>query len=93
MSNSLYDNINNNNIAEISDRLIEDTTRRRHGVFYTPRPFADYAHKMISEELGEDWKERCVVWDNSCGTCNLTRDYRTSSFQWSMNLVSLKNRT
>lgn len=76
MTNSLYDNINNNDIAEISDRLIEDTTRRRRGVFYTPRPFADYAHKMISEELGEDWKERCVVWDNSCGTCNLTRDYK-----------------
>lgn len=45
-------------------------------MFYTPTPFVDYAHKMISEELGEDWKERCVVWDNSCGTCNLTRDYK-----------------
>lgn len=76
MTNSLYDNINNNVIAEISDRLIEDTTRRRHGMFYTPIPFVDYAHKMISEELGEDWKERCVVWDNSCGSCNLTRDYK-----------------
>lgn len=25
---------------------------------------------------GEDWKERFVVWDNSAGTNNLTRDYR-----------------
>ena len=73
MTNSLYDNFK---FAEISDRLIEDTTRRWHGVFYTPLPFANYAHKMISEELGEDWKERCVVWDNSCGSCNLTRDYK-----------------
>lgn len=73
MINSLYDNFK---FPEISDRLIEDTTRRRHGEFYTPPPFVDYAHKMISEELGEDWKERCVVWDNSCGTCNLTRDYK-----------------
>ena len=74
MINSLYEN--NNNLAEISDRLIEDTTRRWHGMFYTPIPFVNYAHKMISEELGEDWKERCVVWDNSCGSCNLTRDYK-----------------
>lgn len=74
MVNSLYEN--NNNLAEISDRLIEDTTRRRHGMFYTPIPFVNYAHKMIGEELGEDWKERCVVWDNSCGSCNLTRDYK-----------------
>ena len=62
--------------AEISDRLIEDATRRRQGEFYTPTPFVDYAHKMIPAHLGEDWKERCVVWDNSCGSCNLTRDYK-----------------
>lgn len=62
--------------AEISDRLIEDTNRRNKGEFYTPVPFVDYAHKMISEALGDDWKDEYVVWDNCCGTKNLTRDYR-----------------
>ena len=62
--------------AEISDRLIEDTNRRNKGEFYTPTLFVDYAHKMISETLGENWKNEYVVWDNCCGTKNLTRDYR-----------------
>ena len=62
--------------AEISDRLIEDTNRRNKGEFYTPTLFVDYAHKMISETLGADWKNEYVVWDNCCGTKNLTRDYR-----------------
>lgn len=74
--NTEYTRVEKDKFVEISDRLIEDTTRRRLGEFYTPTPFVDYAHKMISEELGEDWKERCVVWDNSCGSCNLTRDYK-----------------
>lgn len=62
--------------AEISDRLIEDTNRRNKGEFYTPTLFVDYAHKMISDTLGENWKSEYVVWDNCCGTKNLTRDYR-----------------
>ena len=61
--------------AEISDRLIEDTNRRNEGQFYTPTLFVDYAHDMISKEFGEDWKEKYVVWDNSAGSKNLTRDY------------------
>jgi len=64
-----------NKFAEISDRLIEDTNRRNKGEFYTPTLFVDHAHKMIAEQFGEDWKERFVVWDNCCGTKNLTRDY------------------
>lgn len=65
-----------NKFTEISDRLIEDTKRRINGEFYTPTLFADYAHKMLSEELGEDWKEKYVVWDCCWGTGNLTRDYQ-----------------
>lgn len=65
-----------NKFTEISDRLIEDTKRRRSGEFYTKTIFADYAHKMLSEELGEDWKEKYIVWDCCWGTGNLTRDYR-----------------
>ena len=64
-----------NKFAEISDRLIEDTNRRNKGEFYTPTLFVDYAHKMIAEQYGEDWKEKYVVWDNCSGTKNLTRDY------------------
>lgn len=61
--------------TEISDRLIEDTNRRNKGEFYTPTLFVDYAHDMISKVFGEDWKEKYVVWDNSAGSKNLTRDY------------------
>lgn len=61
--------------TEISDRLIEDTNRRNKGEFYTPTLFVDHAHDMIAKAFGEDWKEKYVVWDNSCGSKNLTRDY------------------
>lgn len=62
--------------AEISDRLIEDTNRRNKGEFFTPVLFVDYAHKMISNTFGNDWREKYVVWDNCAGSKNLTRDYR-----------------
>ena len=64
-----------NKFAEISDRLVEDTKRRNTGEFYTPTLFVDYAHNMLAKTFGEDWKEKFVVWDNCCGTKNLTRDY------------------
>ncbi len=60
----------------IADRLIIDTDRRNSGDFWTPTMFVDYAHDMISKKLGEDWKEKYVVWDNCCGSLNLTRDYK-----------------
>jgi hypothetical protein len=56
--------------------LISDLERRRSGDFWTPTPFVDYAHKMLSEQFGADWKEKYVVYDNCCGSCNLTRDYK-----------------
>ena len=65
-----------NRFSEISDRLIEDTNRRNKGEFYTPTMFVDHAHDIMSRELGMDWKEECVVWDASCGSKNLTRDYK-----------------
>ena len=49
--------------------------KRKDGSFYTPPLFVNYAHKMIEETLGEDWKEKYVVWDNCCGIGNLTKDY------------------
>ena len=62
--------------SEISDRLIEDTTRKNKGEFYTPTPWVDKAHEMITGVFGENWKDEYVVWDCSCGSKNLTRDYR-----------------
>ena len=60
----------------IADRLIVDADRRNSGDFWTPTMFVDYAHDMISKKLGEDWKEKYVVWDNCCGSLNITRDYK-----------------
>lgn len=71
-----YTSTERRKFAETSDRLIEETKRRRSGEFYTPTPFVDYAHRMLEEELGEGWKEEYVVWDCCWGTGNLTRDYR-----------------
>lgn len=71
-----YSPVEKNKFAEISDRLIEDTNRRNKGEFYTPTLFVDYAHKMIENALGQDWRDTFVIWDNCCGTKNLTRDYR-----------------
>jgi hypothetical protein len=59
----------------ILDRLIEDTTRRNQGEFFTPYYWANEAHKYIASVYGEDWKEKYVVWDCAWGTGNLTRDY------------------
>ena len=62
--------------SEIADRLIEDTDRRSKGDFWTPTMWVDYAHNMIEKELGENWRDEYVVWDNCCASKNLTRDYK-----------------
>lgn len=63
-------------LAAISDRLIEDTNRRRKGEFYTPTAFVDYSHNMVTKRFGENWRDEYVVWDCAWGTGNLTRDYK-----------------
>lgn len=63
-------------LTALVDRLVEDTTRRRNGEFFTPTPFVDLAHKYIESVYGSDWKERFIVWDCAWGTGNLTRDYK-----------------
>lgn len=60
----------------ILDRLIEDTTRRKQGEFFTPSIWVDKAHEYIASVYGENWKEEYVVWDPAWGTGNLTRDYK-----------------
>lgn len=72
----LYSPKEKEGLTSLIDRLVEDSVRRNKGEFFTPTPFVDLAHKYISESFGEDWKERFVVWDNSAGTLNLTRDYK-----------------
>lgn len=62
--------------TEICDRLIEDAERRNKGDFYTPTVWVDEAHKLLESELGEDWRDKYIVWDCCCGTKNLTRDYK-----------------
>ena len=63
-------------LTALVDRLVEEETRRKKGEFFTPTAFVNLAHTYISNTFGEDWRERFVVWDNSCGTMNLTRDYK-----------------
>jgi hypothetical protein len=72
----LYSPKEKEQLTALIDRLVEDSVRRNKGEFFTPTPFVDLAHKYISETFGEDWKEKFVVWDNSAGTLNLTRDYK-----------------
>ncbi|MCK1977459.1 hypothetical protein LNK15_10365 [Jeotgalicoccus huakuii] len=60
--------------TEISDRLIEETNRRKKGEYYTPTAFVDYSQKLLDECLGAMWKREFTVWDSAWGTGNLTRD-------------------
>lgn len=66
-------------ITQMSDTLIAEANRRFRGDYYTPKVWVDEAHRMISEQLGEGWKEEYVVWDPAAGTKNLTRDYKFSN--------------
>ena len=63
-------------LTAVVDRLVEDTTRRKQGEFFTPTIWVDKAHEYIASVYGENWKEEYVVWDPAWGTGNLTRDYK-----------------
>lgn len=62
-------------ITAVADQLIEEVRRRFHGDFWTPTIWANRAVEMIAHDLGEDWRDKYVVWDPAAGTKNLTRDY------------------
>lgn len=66
---------NKEELVAVGDRLIEDSSRRKKGEYYTPTIWADEGHRRITKTFDENWKEECIVWDPACGTCNLTRDY------------------
>ena len=63
-------------LTEVGDSIIEELDRRFTGDYWTPAIWVREAHRMIEEQLGDDWKENYVVWDPAAGTKNLTRDYR-----------------
>jgi hypothetical protein len=54
----------------------------------------DYSHEVISEQLGDNWRDEYVVWDPAAGTLNLTRDYQfkelycSTLFQEELDLAS-----
>lgn len=75
----LYTNKEKKELTNCIDRLIEDSVRRKKGEFYTPKVWVDKAHSYIEDVFGENWKEEYIVWDNSCGQANLTKDYRFNS--------------
>jgi hypothetical protein len=60
----------------ILDRLIQDTTRRNQGEFFTPTEWVNKAHEYLESVYGENWKDEYVVWDPAWGTGNLTRDFQ-----------------
>jgi hypothetical protein len=63
-------------LAAVVDRIVEDTTRRKQGEFFTPAIWVDKAHEYIASVYGDDWKDKYIVWDPAWGTGNLTRDYK-----------------
>lgn len=63
-------------IVSSKDRILEEIHRRKTGAFFTPDIWVAEAHKMLSDNLGENWKDEYVVWDCACGTGNLTREYK-----------------
>lgn len=71
-----YSRLEQKQITAITDRLLEDTDRRRKGDFYTPSIWVDEAHKLLDRNLGENWRDEYMVWDCAWGTGNLTRDYQ-----------------
>lgn len=63
-------------LRAIADQLIEETARRFSGDFWTPTVWANRAHEVINDVIGEKWKDEYVVWDCAAGAKNLTRDYQ-----------------
>jgi hypothetical protein len=64
------------NITEVADVLLEETNRRKSGEYWTPTAWAVEAVNEIAKTLGDDWRQKYVVWDASAGSKNLTRDFK-----------------
>ena len=57
------------------DETLENEIRTRQGAFFTPKIWADEAHKLVDNTLGATWREDSIVWDCCSGSGNLIRDY------------------
>jgi hypothetical protein len=73
---SSYSPSQKHKLAAVVDRIVEDTTRRKQGEFFTPSIWVNKAHEYIVSVYGENWKNEYIVWDPAWGTGNLTRDYQ-----------------
>lgn len=62
-------------LTEQADKLIEDTTRRKKGDFWTPSFLVERADQLLSDTIDPNYKETSLVWDSAAGTSNLTRDF------------------
>ncbi|MDR2755336.1 MAG: hypothetical protein LBC20_06480, partial [Planctomycetaceae bacterium] len=58
-----------------ADELRDSKDRRDKGSFYTPSVFVEMAHSILASRLGDDWKEKYVVFDGAAGSRNLTKGY------------------
>jgi hypothetical protein len=58
-----------------ADELFNIDDRRAKGAFYTPVPFVGMSHSILASCLGDDWKDKYVVFDGAAGSRNLTRGY------------------
>jgi hypothetical protein len=58
-----------------SDELRDYDDRRIKGSFYTPSKFVEMAHSILTLRLGDDWKDKYVVFDGAAGSRNLTKGY------------------
>lgn len=73
---STYSPSQKHKLSAVVDRIVEETTRRKQGEFFTPSIWVNKAHEYIASVYGENWKDEYVVWDPAWGTGNLTRDYK-----------------
>ena len=74
------------NTREFADRLISIETRRFHGDYYTPRPFAQLGWKYIMDKTGLkniDWKSgKFRLLDYATGSGNLEIDLPKEAFPY-----------
>lgn len=68
-------------LIEVSDKLKSIENQRKRAEYYTPYVLVDEANKMIEQQLGVDWKNRYIVWDNSAGKGNLSYLKGKSTFK------------
>jgi hypothetical protein len=54
-------------------------SRIKTGDFYTPKIWVDKAYALFDNHFCQNWREKYIVWDASCGTGNLTLQRQISN--------------